>query len=231
MSNVNYIFDVDGTLTPSRGKMDITFQKWFIEWQKAHKTYLVSGSDYDKTLEQVGQEVIDNSQLIFSCCGNEIRKDGVIIYKSDWEPSEKLLEALDRELQESDYPEKTGNHVEIRTGMLNFSVVGRNAQKAQRERYKKFDEETAHRITICLRLEREFEDLDFMVGGETGIDIYPTGRDKRQVLQHVKHDQPLMFFGDKTLPGGNDYPLAINVDIAHKVESWEDTWYLLKLIA
>lgn len=229
MSNVNYVFDVDGTLTPSRGKMDPAFKSWFIDWQKTHRNYLVTGSDYAKTVEQVGQEVVDNCTMLFNCCGNEIRKDGKIIHASDWKPSDELIAALERELAASTYPEKTGRHIEIRTGLLNFSIVGRNAQKAQRERYRKFDEETADRIGICLRLEREFEDIDFMVGGETGIDIYPSGRDKRQVLEMLDKSDPVVFYGDKTQPGGNDYPLAISVDIAHSVASWEETWFLLKL--
>ena len=229
-NNINYVFDVDGTLTPSRGKMDLAFQKWFIEWQKTHKSYLVTGSDYAKTVEQVGQEVIDNACMLFNCCGNEVREKDKIIFSSDWQPNNELLEALEQELQNSDYPEKTGKHIEIRTGMLNFSIVGRNAQKSQRERYRKYDNENSERIGICLRLERKFEDLDFMIGGETGIDVYPTGKDKRLVLDYISHDDPIVFFGDKTLPGGNDYPLAINVDMTNKVESWEDTWFLLKLV-
>lgn len=229
MSNVNFIFDVDGTLTPSRGKMDPDFQKWFIEWQKTHNSYLVTGSDYEKTLEQVGQEVIDNCKMLFNCCGAEVRKDGEIIYASTWTPSSTLLEALERELEESDFPVKTGKHIEVRTGLVNFSVVGRNADSLQRSTYVKYDEDTGERLTIALKLEREFDDIDFVIGGETGIDIHPTGRDKRQVLEFIDRSNSTVFFGDKTLPGGNDYPLAISVDMAHKVESWQDTWFLLKL--
>ena len=229
MSNVNFIFDVDGTLTPSRGKMDPAFQQWFINWQKTHTNYLVTGSDYEKTLEQVGQEVIDGCKLLFNCCGAEVRENGKIIHASTWEPPQALLEALENVLEYSDYPEKTGKHIEIRTGLVNFSVVGRNAQKAQRERYVKFDKETGDRIDICLRLEREFNDIDFVVGGETGIDIHPTGKDKRQVLEFIDRSNPTIFFGDKTLPGGNDYPLAISVDMAHRVENWEHTWEILRL--
>ena len=31
---INWVFDVDGTLTPSRGKMDETFKDFFIEFAK-----------------------------------------------------------------------------------------------------------------------------------------------------------------------------------------------------
>lgn len=223
-----WIFDVDGTLTPSRGKIDPNFKAWFLNWQDTHDTYLVTGSDYLKTVEQLGKDIVSKCKLVFNCCGNEVRKGNDIIYQSTWRPPHNLIDALDEELSLSDFPLRTGNHIEIRTGLLNFSIVGRNANKAQREQYKQYDEETNERINIALVLERKFEDIDFMVGGETGIDIYPTGKDKRQVLNYIK-DNPVIFFGDKTLPGGNDYPLAVSVDIAHRVENWEHTWELLRL--
>ncbi len=225
----SYVFDVDGTLTPSRQKIDPKFHDWFVEWQKTHDSYLVTGSDYIKTVEQVGHEVIDNCKMLFNCCGNEARVGKLIVHASNWNPSHELIDALDEELTASEFPLRTGNHIEIRTGLLNFSIVGRNANKEQREQYIKWDEETNERIIISLRLGQKFNDIDFMVGGETGIDIYPTGKDKRQVLDFIKNDGPVIFFGDKTLPGGNDYPLAISVDIAHRVENWEHTWELLKL--
>ena len=227
----SYIFDVDGTLTPSRTKMDPAFQAWFINWQKTHANYLVTGSDHLKTVEQVGDEVIRNCKMIFNCCGNEVRVGGLITHSSSWAPSHELIDALDEELTASNFPIKTGKHIEIRTGLVNFSIVGRNATKEQRTQYMQWDEEQAERIGIALRLERQFENIDFMLGGETGIDIYPTGKDKRQILDLIKADGPVIFFGDKTLPGGNDYPLAVNVDMAHRVENWEHTWEILRLIS
>ena len=47
MSKV-YIFDVDGTLTPSRLKMDEEFYDFFRNWIPNHKYYLVTGSDLKK---------------------------------------------------------------------------------------------------------------------------------------------------------------------------------------
>jgi phosphomannomutase len=223
-----WIFDVDGTLTPSRGKMDTDFKAWFLNWQKTHDTYLVTGSDYIKTVEQVGIKVVDNCKMIFNCCGNEVRKGKDIIFQSTWQPPADLIDALDVELTNSQFPVKTGRHIEIRTGLVNFSIVGRNASKEQRSDYVKYDNEVNERIAMALRLERQFDAIDFMLGGETGIDIYPTGRDKRQVLDYIDK-QTVIFFGDKTLPGGNDYPLAVSVDVAHRVENWEHTWEILRL--
>lgn len=50
------------------------------------------------------------------------------------------------------------------------------------------------------------------------------------MLAFIDNGNPVVFYGDKTQPGGNDYPLAISVDMAHSVASWEETWFLLKLV-
>ena len=46
MSKV-YIFDVDGTLTPSRRPMTRSFDDFFFKWANRNTFYLVSGSDLD----------------------------------------------------------------------------------------------------------------------------------------------------------------------------------------
>ena len=48
-----FIFDVDGTLTPSRLPMTKEFQKFFKQWIKKNKFYLVTGSDLPKLQEQM----------------------------------------------------------------------------------------------------------------------------------------------------------------------------------
>ena len=42
---------------------------------------------------------------------------------------------LDQCLYESDWPTLTGLHIEERCGMINFSVVGRNADSIDRKAY------------------------------------------------------------------------------------------------
>ena len=68
--NKVYIFDVDGTLTPSRLPMTKEFQEFFKEWIKKNKFYLVTGSDIWKLLEQICYFDIE-AEGIFTCCGNE----------------------------------------------------------------------------------------------------------------------------------------------------------------
>ena len=71
------------------------------------------------------------------------------------------------------------------------------------------------------------------VAGETGIDIIPAGKDKRQVASMI--DGPITFFGDKMKYGGNDYPLKFAIEGradsgAIEVRGWEQTHRYLQQI-
>ena len=216
-----YCFDVDGTLTPSRSSMDETFRKEFIEFAKKNEVCLVTGSDYPKTLEQVGQEVIDNCKFIFNCCGNEVRSKGHIRYQSTWKAGGLLYLALEYEKRHSDFPVRTGKHIEDRIGMVNFSVVGRNATREERAQYVEWDNKTNERQNIAAKLRKRFPELDCSIAGETGLDIHPKGKDKSQVKEWILGK--LVFFGDKCEEGGNDYPLAKVADVVYNVNSWKET--------
>ena len=60
--NKVFIFDVDGTLTPSRLPMTKEFQKFFGEWSKKNKFYLVTGSDLPKLQEQMCMYDIEDDE-------------------------------------------------------------------------------------------------------------------------------------------------------------------------
>ena len=59
-----YIFDVDGTLTPSRSKIDLQFYRWFKDFATNHEVYLVTGSDREKTIEQITPEIYNLAKRV-----------------------------------------------------------------------------------------------------------------------------------------------------------------------
>ena len=69
-----FIFDVDGTLTPSRQQIDTEFAVYFTDFCTNNKVYLVTGSDRDKTIEQVGEEVYSLAQRVYNCSGSDVWK-------------------------------------------------------------------------------------------------------------------------------------------------------------
>ena len=210
--NKVFIFDVDGTLTPSRRKMTKEFQKFFKEWVKKNKFYLVTGSDLPKLQEQMDYLDIE-AEGIFTCCGNQMWRDDELIYDNKFELTSKLKNALEVILMSSQYPHRYGNHIEDRGSMLNFSVVGRNCNLEQRQHYFEWDTEKGERKKLSLFIKHKFPELDAVIGGQISIDIAPKGNDKSQVIDIIKQDyiphvDEYIFIGDRTMEGGNDYPLA-----------------------
>lgn len=226
MEKVTYCFDVDGTLTPSRSLIDEDFRKEFLEFAKTNEVCLVTGSDYPKTLEQLGKEIIDSCKFVFNCCGNEVRVKDEIKSQSLWKPSGVLLLTLEHLKRTSGFSVRTGKHIENRIGMINFSVVGRNATKEQRAMYVDWDTATNERNEFAKEIRKLFTDLDCSIAGETGLDIYPRGKDKSQVREWIENK--LVFFGDRCEPGGNDYPLAKVADTVYNVKDWQETRQILK---
>ena len=227
MSN-KFIFDVDGTLTPSRKGMDAEFQVYFIDFCYANDVYLVTGSDYAKTLEQVGPDVCNAVTRIYNCNGNDVWEKGVNVRTNDWTLPEDAHEWLSVQLTESTYRTRTGLHFEHRPGLVNFSIVGRNADKEQRAEYVVHDELSDERNIIAQEFNLSFPNLQATVGGETGIDIAPLGADKSQIIEDFEVEDRLYFFGDRMDSAGNDYSLSLEVDVARPVKKWQDTFETLK---
>jgi phosphomannomutase len=223
-----FIFDVDGTLTPSRKGMNAEFQGYFIDFCYANDVYLVTGSDYAKTLEQVGPDVCSAVTRIYNCNGNDVWEKGVNIRTNEWTLPEDAHKWLSVKLIESTYRKRTGLHFEHRPGLVNFSIVGRNADREQRADYVVHDDLSDERNIIAQEFNGLFPTLQATVGGETGIDIAPLGFDKSQIVTDFEVDDKLYFFGDRMDPYGNDYTLSLEVDVAKPVTLWQDTFELLQ---
>jgi phosphomannomutase len=122
--------------------------------------------------------------------------------------------------------------------MLNFSVLGRGATFAQRSIYVDYDKDQGERSYLSSLIKNKFPDLEVQIAGETGIDIFPNGKDKSQVLDYFLPSEELAtihFFGDKMEQGGNDKPLVDAIinrwqgDYKiHKVSNWTETFNVLK---
>lgn len=232
--NINFLFDVDGTITPNRLPIEQYFAQEFLDFCNTHKVFLVSGSDYKKLLEQLPEEILNSCETVYSCSGNETYVKGVCLNKSIWQPPENLLHILEELIKTASTPIKTSNHIEIRNGMVNFSTIGRNCTIEQRNQYVRWEIKSEERKNLIKNvLAPVFKELEFDMGGQISIDIYPKGTGKQQVLKHLTG--PVMFFGDRVCEGGNDRTIAtecLNIpnSSVFNVGSWQQTRSLLKMI-
>jgi phosphomannomutase len=220
-----FIFDVDGPLTPSRQKIDPTFKEFFLQFIKDNKVWLVTGSDYAKTVEQLGEEICESVVTVYNCSGNDVWFKGKRVNSKSFDAPDELYELMNGWLQTSPFPLRTGNHIEERMGTINFSIVGRNCTLGERKLYVKHDIENRERESIAFQINREFPSITATVGGETGIDIYRKGCDKSQILEDFNKNDKIFFFGDRMEQGGNDWPLAakLNNQRCYNVRDWRDT--------
>jgi phosphomannomutase len=225
-----FVFDVDGTLTPSRREINNVFKWWFQE--NIQNYCFVTGSDRDKTIEQVGLDMFVGAKYSFNCNGNDVNFYGRQTHTNDWTLPVTARNWLEEKLEQSDFNLRTGKHIEERPGMINFSVVGRNATMDERKQYVDWDENNLERLHIVAQFNFRFPELVAMAGGETGIDIGPKGSDKSQVIKFID-DEELVFFGDRMDPAGNDYPLKKiildnDMGTCYNVKDYNETWDILK---
>ena len=227
---INFIFDVDGTLTPSRGLIDKEFEQWFLDFCLHNNVYLVTGSDHPKTVEQVGEAIVNACKRVYNCSGSDVYEKGKNVRTNTWTLPDLARTFLISCEYESQFDTRTGNHIEERPGMVNFSVVGRNATAEERAAYVAYDTKENERNTIAHAFNTMFPDLQATVGGETGIDISPKGSDKSQILKDFTDNDRILFFGDAMFEGGNDYPLAVAIKNGGSfgVSGWQETWKLLQ---
>jgi phosphomannomutase len=234
-----FLFDIDGTLTEPRLPMSQENNDFFLEWAKNNNVIFVTGSDIQKILQQLPY-ILDDEYYIFCCMGNELRYNNHhIIYSNDFHVPPGLKEGLLEFVSNSDFALRAGRHLEFRPGMLNFSVVGRDANQDQRNEYFNWDVKSNERKQIVNYINDNYSDLEAAIGGQISIDIFPKGNDKSQVIDFILNYlypgeiQQIVFFGDKTEPGGNDYSIIKKAEtceqlVCHSVKDCHETLDILK---
>ena len=214
-----HLFDVDGTLTEPRQKITAEIEDIFMSWvTSGKKVYLVTGSDISKTKEQLGEVLMDSCLGVFTCSANVFRQGDQVIYSNVFDPSDEFITDLELYLDNSLWRSKKGNHIEKRPGMINFSTVGRNANKNMRQAYERWDKMSLEREDIVAYINETYPELEVSIGGSISVDIYPKGKNKGQVVEKLRElhgdDVEMIFVGDKNIPGGNDWPLAQRLESA-----------------
>ncbi|OLY85634.1 Phosphomannomutase [Smittium mucronatum] len=220
------LFDVDGTLTPSRGKISPEMKEALVRLRE------------NKQMDQLGDNVLDEFDFCFSenglvsyRCGVPLKKESFINFLGE-DKYKHLVNFTLRYIADLDLPVKRGTFIEFRNGMVNISPIGRNCSQEERKAFLKYDQEHGIRPDLVAKLQKEFPDygLKYSIGGEISIDVFPIGWDKTYALRHLDHENfdVVHFFGDKTMPGGNDYEIYSSGKVTgHAVRDPNDTLHIL----
>lgn len=204
------MFDIDGTLTAPRQRISPDFEEWFSDWLRDHRSdavVFVTGSNYAKAHEQMG-DLLKSVDAVYTCCGNQTWTKGSIIQSNSPRWPDDIFAFLEGEARASDWRPLADDHTELRAGSINFAVMGHKEQDAEsRSAYAAHDEYRQERKAIADRFNQAFAGYSASLGGQVSIDITREGMDKGQVVARFR-GQPIIFFGDRTDPGGNDYPIV-----------------------
>lgn len=232
--NVLVLFDIDGTLTTPRGKVTSEMLDKIKELRNHVYVGVVGGSDLIKQEEQLGKDVLDlfdysfpENGLVAYKNGIQIHKNSIVEYLGD-DKYKRFINYILNYISECNIPIKRGTFIELRTGLINVSVIGRNCSSLERSEYEKYDIQYKIRKTLIDNLKFHFNEynLRYSIGGQISFDVFPLGWDKTYCLQHIEdmNFMEIHFFGDKTKEGENDYEIY-NDDrvIGHHVNSPNDT--------
>ncbi len=120
--------------------------------------------------------------------------------------------------------------IENRLSQVTFSALG---QSAGTEIKYAWDPDCKKREAIVEKCQVELPDFLFEIGGTTSINVAKAGMNKEFGMTHLLEElqvekNQILYFGDMTQPGGNDYPVVqMGIDTI-TVRSHEDTAFALR---
>lgn len=231
------LFDIDGTLTESRK----VIKENMVSCLKKAASFkeidiaTVGGSDLPKAQEQL-QSAIDLLKFAFTENGlvyldekKELHKVDKISTYLGYDKLKEFVNFCLKYISELDIPIKTGTFLELRTGILNISPIGRNCTQEERDAFVVYNKEhhilEKFRETLVKNFSEKFG-LEISIGGQISFDVYPIGWDKRYCLRFLeKLYDNIIFFGDKGYYGGNDYEIITDDRITRgvRVKNPEET--------
>jgi phosphomannomutase len=213
------VFDLDGTLAPSKGALDDEMAQLLERLLTVVKVAVISGGDFPQFEAQVLGRLPSSSNLsnltILPTSGTkffEYRDGWRKLYSDDLSDSDKkkIETALEAAVAESGFQPKEswGERIEDRGTQITYSALG---QEAPLEAKAKWDPDFSKRQQIKAILEKTIPDFSVRLGGTTSIDVTRPGIDKAYGIRKLRDVlgvpiAQMLFVGDAIFPGGNDYP-------------------------
>ena len=210
MSVKLFAFDLDGTLTQHKTKLDPVNRAVLEKLSRNAKLLMVGAGAAMRIFNQLDGfpiDVIGNYGLQEGVYNPET--GGLDIIRDLRLPCDReSVEKRVTELRERfGFTEFTGNNVEFHdSGCVTFPILG---TKAAQEDKLAFDPDRAKRRAIHDQVIEMFPEYVVFVGGSSSFDMAPQPHDKYHALAEycaahgISHDE-VVYVGDDYGPGGND---------------------------
>ena len=239
-------FDIDHTLCLSKQQIGEEMAGLLTRLLEKFEVCIISGRSYEQFMVQVVSELPNpNAELLEHL--HLLPAQGTQYYRFNegWKPEyvyemrgedvERIFEVVEEVARELGYWREenraAGDRIlENRKSQVTFAAVDTSAEIE----YKRvWDPDCAKRNQMIVRLKEVAPEFEYKLGGNTSIDITPMGLDKaygmRRLMEELEIEtKDILYFGDMTQPGGNDYPVVqMGIDTV-TVREYHDTIYALK---
>lgn len=234
---MDFVFDLDGTLTPAGGEMNPEFHDWFIWFVRSRRlmgqrVYLLSGNSHSNSVNKLGTDLIAEFSAVFCDLGNTRWRNALCVHRYDHHWPAGLSEYLTGLAAHSPYSVK-GKPVTVTGGVVRFSVPGVDNQSfLEKQRYWYYDRASSEREIFVKLIQQTFSDLSAVISGFTTVDI--VGKDKTKIQISDVLRNPCCYFGNEIKPMHNDYDIAMHIHSKHSdneiypVLCWQETWEILR---
>ena len=248
------VFDLDGTLAPTKSVIDAEMNRLMVKLLSQKKVAIIGGGKLELFKEQflskfkAPKENYKHLFLFPTTATTFLRYDGkkwkkVYEHKLSGVEIKKIFAAFKSALKEINYkfPKKTyGKTLENRGTQVTFSALGQDVVKVLGKKGIKLknrwrDENTAVKLRIAKLVAKQLPNLEVRAAGHTSIDVTKKGIDKAYGLKQIEKYvhvpiNKMLFVGDAIFPGGNDYAITkTKVDYC-KVKNPEETKKIIRHI-
>ena len=242
-------FDIDQTLNIAKTPIDDDMAELLTKCLDHFEICPISGQKFDQFLIQIVDRLPHPTpkQLshlhLFVAQGTQYYKYNtttnnwvqVYNYPLTDEQVAKISRALEEAAKELGFWEAdqlaAGDEIiENRLSQVTFSALG---QHAGTEAKYAWDPDCKKREKIVALAKEKAPEFDYEIGGTTSINAITPGMNKEFGMTHLLEElhvakSDILYFGDMTAPGGNDYPVVqMGIDTI-TVRSHEDTAYALR---
>lgn len=204
-------FDLDGTLTQHRSKLEPANREILEKLKKQYKVLILAAGSCKRAYDQLNSfsiDIIGNYGLEQSSIENGEFK---ILQKKKYSVNKKKVsESIEKLRQKTGYVQYDGDSVEFHeSGLITFPLLG---TKARLEDKLNFDPDCSKRSQIYELVASEFPEFNCYIGGSSSFDIVLKKYDKCSALNEYCSKnkisvEEVIFFGDGYQKGGNDEPL------------------------
>jgi phosphomannomutase len=222
------VFDLDGTLAPSKAPLEKNMEKALIELLRHKKVAVIGGGSYEQFQNQLLGHFHCPSELLKGLFLFPTTSTSFYRYNGGWKKvyrkvlkaaeKKKILKAFDDAFATVSYvaPKKVwGKVIEDRGTQITFSALGQDivtelgAKKGVALKEKWGKENFALRLKIIKLMSKELPDFEVRGGGLTSIDVTQKGIDKGYGVKQIENTlhipiSKMVFIGDALYKGGND---------------------------